>query len=439
MAGFQFAHIETYSRKCRSINGKQGTKDGRKLSKGGRTTRDIFAEAKRETDACHHVAEPCPPVLVFGQSLDVTEQEHDKRVSEAKQVQKNGVSRSIRSTQNTLLTVVLSHPGDVSFNELDEWRKRSIDWLRDRYGDQLKTVIEHTDERHPHLHAYVIPDSLRAYDLHDGRKAKEQAQADGLDNVAQNRAYKDAMRGWQDDYYSKVGQACGLSRVGPKRRRLSRDQWAMEQKQADTIKATVKRADTIERNALAIEAKSVANAEKVDREAKQKADEAERRALDAYEREQKARANLRATRSRLKKARGDLRELVDGGFFSRLVVGVQLWMTGLKAELSKDAERRVAKAQADASVQVTRVKRSAGKKVQKAQQALTEAQQAHAKALASVVALEREKTKAINDLAREKQAHDLTREQREDFRGRWADLDNEMDEIRRKHGGGHDI
>lgn len=102
MAGFQFAHIETYSRKCRSINGKQGAKDGRKLSKGGRTTRDIFAEAKREAEACHHVASPAPPVLVFGQSLEITEREHDTRVSEAKQVQKNGVSRSIRSTQNTL-------------------------------------------------------------------------------------------------------------------------------------------------------------------------------------------------------------------------------------------------------------------------------------------------------------------------------------------------
>lgn len=212
------------------------------------------------------------------------------------------------------MTVVLSHPGGVPGDELDDWRKRSIDWLRDRYGEQLKTVVEHTDEAHPHLHAYVIPDTLRAYDLHDGRKAKEKAQADGLDSTAQNRAYKEAMRGFQDDYYSKVGQACGLSRIGPKRRRLSREQWKAEQVQADTLKSVVKRADTIERKALAIEAKSVANAEKVDREAKQKADEAERRALEAYEREQKARSNLRATRSRLKKARGDLRELVDGGF-----------------------------------------------------------------------------------------------------------------------------
>lgn len=114
-------------------------------------------------------------------------------------------------------------------------------------------------------------------------------------------------------------------------------------------------------------------------------------------------------------------------------------MTGLKAELSKDADRRVAKAQADAQTQVTRVKRSAGKKVKQAQQALTEAQQAHAKALASVASLEQEKSKALNDLAREKRSHDETREQREDFRGRWADLDNKMEEIRRKYGGGHDI
>lgn len=342
MAGYQFVHVETYARKCRNINGKSGKKDGQKLSKGGRTTRDIFAEAMRETDACHHVAEPCPPVLVFGQSLETTEREHDTRTSETKQTQKNGVKRSIRSTQNTLLTVVLSHPGDVPGTDLDDWRKRSVDWLRERYGDQLKTVIEHVDEGHPHLHAYIIPDSLRAYDLHDGRCAKERAQADGLDKDEQNRAYKSAMRAFQDDYYKQVGVPCGLSRLGPKRRRLSREQWKTEQHQAEALKRVAKRADVVEGKALAVEAKAIANAERVDKEAKQKADEAELRAQMAYkkateatERARKARANLKQTRARLNTAKAELRDLVDGGFFSRLVVGIQLWMTGLKSELSK--------------------------------------------------------------------------------------------------------
>lgn len=432
MAGYQFAHVETYARKCRNINGKQGKKDGQKLSKGGRTTRDIFAEAMREEHACHHVLNPVPPLLVYGQPLEATEQEHDKRVSEAKQVQKNGKARSIRSTQNTLLTVVLSHPGGCPDGELDDWRTRSIDWLRERYGDQLRTVVEHTDERHPHLHAYVIPDTLRAYDLHDGRVAKERAQAQGVDSAGQNRAYKQAMRAWQDDYYKQVAEPCGLSRIGPGRRRLTREQWAQEQHQAEALKVVTRKADKIE-------AKAVANADAIEAEAKRKADEAEAKALDAYERAGKAQANLRATRLRLKKARAELRDLVDGGFFSRLVVGVQLWMTGLRAELSKQADERVAKVKATSGAQVTRVKRSSSRKVQKAQQALELAQQAHAEALASVSRLEMEKAKAISDLAREKRSHDETREQREDFRNRWADLDNKMEAIRHARDGGYDV
>ena len=40
------------------------------------------------------------------------------------------------------------------------------------------------------------------------------------------------MRGFQDDYYEKVGQHFGLTRLGPGRRRLSTYAWNAEQAQA---------------------------------------------------------------------------------------------------------------------------------------------------------------------------------------------------------------
>ena len=49
---------------------------------------------------------------------------------------------------------------------------------------------------------------------------------------AQNLAYVGAMQKLQDEFHNKVGIKTGLTRIGPGRRRLTRDAWQAEQKQA---------------------------------------------------------------------------------------------------------------------------------------------------------------------------------------------------------------
>lgn len=221
MAGYQFAHLEVYSRKALV---KPGDKKAKKW-----TTKDIFAEAKREASACGHVENPSPPVVVFGQSLEDTEREHDRRCDEAVSTLKNGKTRKLRSTQNTLLTVVLSHPDETYTGDVREWEKLSIQWLKDQYGDQLKTVIRHDDEKHEHLHAYIIPAGLDAASMHPGNARKVESKGAGKSKYDANRAYRDGLKAWQDSYYESVGIKCGLARTGPKLERLSRKAWLARQ------------------------------------------------------------------------------------------------------------------------------------------------------------------------------------------------------------------
>ena len=70
---------------------------------------------------------------------------------------------------------------------------------------------------------------MNAKELHDGYAAA--AHLPSLSKEA-TRAYADAMREFQSDYYAKVGHAAGLLRDGPKRKRMSRDSYKAIQREA---------------------------------------------------------------------------------------------------------------------------------------------------------------------------------------------------------------
>ena len=89
-------------------------------------------------------------------------------------------------------------------------------WLREQYGERLRSVVEHTDEAHPHLHFYaVLPAGERFEVLHPGRQAASEKARQGAKKGAQNAAYKQAMVGWQDGFQRAVAAHFGLTRRGP--------------------------------------------------------------------------------------------------------------------------------------------------------------------------------------------------------------------------------
>lgn len=216
----------------------------RKADKTGVNTDFVFGEVMREDGFCNHVEHPEEPVLAYGMSVADLKRLHDDRAGEAKMTNAKGQTRSIRKDQKTLATVILSHPGEEENPDVasvEEWQRRSIEWLKNKYGDDLKTVVRHDDESHPHLHAYILPSDseMKAGALHPGMSAKSaivQRGASIEENRLGDRAYRQAMREWQDDYYDNVGRACGLTRIGPGSRRLSKAAHNAEKEQAKRLR-----------------------------------------------------------------------------------------------------------------------------------------------------------------------------------------------------------
>ncbi|MDR2310454.1 MAG: hypothetical protein LBE54_05630 [Brucellaceae bacterium] len=238
--GFQFAHVETYSRS----GGRSG-----KLN-----IAEILAEARRLPEASLHVENPKNPIPVFGCDFDELMHRHDMIINQAQETLATGKKRAVRKDTGSLFTCVLSHPAtpeecrnnpDIKV-AVEAWAKDSVQWLRhdlEACGGMLETVVMHIDEAHVHLHAYGLHPSGHADRLHPGKAAKkravEAAVANGQEkktaNAIGDKAYVNAMREWQDSYSTDVGLHHGLTRLGPARRRLSRAEWMVEKAAAKSV------------------------------------------------------------------------------------------------------------------------------------------------------------------------------------------------------------
>lgn len=332
---FQFVHMESWSR-----SGGRG---------GKFTVAEIVAEARRDPAACLHVETPRPPVHVSGCDLDELEQRHDAVVEEARETLANGKQRAIRKDTGSLFSCILSHPAtpDECRNDpeikaaVEAWTKASVKWLRrdlEARGGTLESVIMHTDESHIHLHAYGLHPSGHADRLHPGKVAKKKAVAAATDsghdrkaaNAIGDRAYIEAMRGWQDSYSHDVGLPHGLTRLGPARRRLSRAEWKAEQAAAGSVKQARRLAEAATDTAKAADG----NRQRILKDAHEKAllaaSEAKRKIEDAARTEEAARQSARradkmirnAHRERekiLSRARLDLRRLRSFGSILRVI------------------------------------------------------------------------------------------------------------------------
>ncbi|WP_306148130.1 MULTISPECIES: plasmid recombination protein [unclassified Roseibium] len=346
--GYQFIHLETYSRKADSE---------------GRSVEWILAEARRDPDASLHVEFPQAPEVVLGISLDQLATRHSELAEGATTTLKSGKTRKIRKDQKSLLTIVASYP--VPFKELTKdpeglkslknWERRTVEWLQSLYGDDLVSVVRHTDERYPHLHAYILPQSdpeLRALRMHPGHEAKRivMESDSATDNKKElnrrgDRAYREAMRSWQDSYHHAVGIPSGLTRLGPKRRRLSREAWHAEKQAAKAVKtAEVQAAKYVE----AVKTRSSAYADRVRAEASairssaklhaEEAKAAQTRATRLERRAQRVLERARAEATRILEAAAPYRKL--GSLFRSIWDGLNssTLKNRIRSELSTHIE-----------------------------------------------------------------------------------------------------
>lgn len=464
--GFQFVHIQQFSRK--PVAGKAGS-DG--VTRGGRAgTAGVFAEAARQPGAALHVDDPRPPVVVHGCGVDTVETRHDEMSDLARSEVAGGKARKVRQDQATLMTVVASYPATVAeceadpakAAERDAWQARNVTWLRESFGDQLVSVVRHDDEAHPHLHAFILPGdpSMRANALHPGWSAKQDAKAEaeaaGLGskeaNAAGDRAYREAMRGFQDSYWESVGLPSGLARVGPARRRLTRDAWQAEQAVVVTTAKAMEAAEAATSTLAVAEARSadlvargrefVAKARAAASAAKVQADEADAARADALEVVAKARRHAGAlVASAKKQARQEVAQARQEamrlrGWGARLG-SVWTGLAGVQRRLERRADERVLQAQAKASAEVQAAKvgirAEVGGELERARSSAVQAgRQAELAAIEARRAGEAQ-GKAEREAAAERAARVVAERERESFRGRWAEADNKLISLQRGH------
>jgi hypothetical protein len=227
----QFVHVEVYARA-----GARSKAGGRRHSVG-----NILAELTREPHACSHVDNPQPPSIVFGihpaDAVAIT----SERASQAL----DKIGRKLRCDTPILLAGVVSWPVPVSKISSDSmereryeaFRNEVVIWLRSMFGENLMSCVEHMDEAFPHIHFLVVP-QLRAdrrmmiSDVHVGLGARKSVKDAGGDRKGCDRAYCEAMAGFQDSFHEQVAMKHGLLRLGPRRQRLSRPEWNARKQQA---------------------------------------------------------------------------------------------------------------------------------------------------------------------------------------------------------------
>lgn len=233
MSGPQFCHLQSFSQRANAA---------------GQHVGQVLKEAARDPEFSAHIDAPLPPRVIYGAAPDEVQRLHDAMVdaggTSVELADGSTRTRRLRRDRHTLMTFIASHPFPSKFVAEDAeasvlyegWVERNVAWLRQKFEGRLVGVIEHRDEEHPHIHAFILPSDdpeCHARRLNPAWVAKEKAEAEARANDADKRtavklgnaAYKTRARELQDEYHAEVGQPCGLTRTGPKGERLSRAQW----------------------------------------------------------------------------------------------------------------------------------------------------------------------------------------------------------------------
>ncbi|HGI9261107.1 TPA: plasmid recombination protein [Klebsiella pneumoniae] len=219
----QFMHVELYSReepakktinKSKNINHKSDVRTT--------TVNGVLSEMKREEGFTSHLEAIAAPEVLYGSISDL-ERSIERYEAEFKTTDKNGKEKKLRKDACILLAGVVSL--DRADEEIwDEYKTKSIEYLKNKYGENLKCVVEHTDETNPHFHFYVVGNQQQDLNLlHDGKLAVSKLAKEDKKKLHQT-VYTEAMIKFQDDFYTKVSNKFGLSRTGeePRERYKSR-------------------------------------------------------------------------------------------------------------------------------------------------------------------------------------------------------------------------
>lgn len=196
------------------------------------TVRMVLNEAMRTKGFCPHVTSPMDPKILFGvsplQLLQLAMMRPVKNVQYFHKMSGTFKFRRMRADHPVMVAGVISVP-DTWKSEGQRWnifKAVAIQWLIKTFGaDKLVSIVEHQDERCPHLHFIMLPGiDQDIADIHPGRRAVQQLPPNsGV--TRKNEAYKAAMRTMLDSFHIDVGRDFDLLRSHVRARRMTRRQW----------------------------------------------------------------------------------------------------------------------------------------------------------------------------------------------------------------------
>lgn len=202
----QFAHIESFSIKK---NPKSKKTD----------VAGVCGEVTRAPGFCDHVDEVQRPDLLFGMDPLALQKKITTRFDELNESSKTAGGRALRKDQLVMTAGFFSYPGTEVDETFLEWSTDCLNFLGNKYGKNLKSVVAHYDEGHPHIH-FLLCD-LQNLRVDNGLDPAKTAQRDfrqlkKTDTLTQ----KDALKAFQDDFFNAVGVKYGHARKLGARERL---------------------------------------------------------------------------------------------------------------------------------------------------------------------------------------------------------------------------
>lgn len=236
--GYQFGHVDWTGRTRNKQPVVFKTRHGDSFRGTGWLPFDLLAEAKRLEGHVPHVEHPQDPIYIYGHqnTFDVLGDidawiKHWEAASALKDPK--GKGRKYPVNKPVMANGVISFPRE-RMDDWDDYRDKCVEWLKKKYGDALRCVVEHRDdESHPHIHWYCIArfgvDSegkpwVDDFDtIHQGyaarnaerrRNAKEKGDwsAGGARTIS---SFTKAMEDWQEELHHEVSRYFGLARKGP--------------------------------------------------------------------------------------------------------------------------------------------------------------------------------------------------------------------------------
>ena len=322
--GTQWIHVDLYGKTASKLK-KPTDKEGN--AEKAFSASEIAAEQMRVEENSTHVVHPLPPSILFGidprLAVEAALLSFEGEPKVVVNTKKGPRERGMRSDTPIVLAGVCSWPDSVEVMGSDEdradlykrWVAENLKYLRSKYGSDLRSVVQHVDEAHPHLHFTVVCNrAIETKKYHPGVSADSRTNA------------KKALTAFQDEYYREVAVKCALGRLGPRRQRLKGGEYKKQKAEREAFVRELQRlekrmalVEQMEQAAGTIMADAMASAGQIlidalasaKRQTTEMLNAAKAEADKMLERAKKVLNDLRSKDAEIEKTLGELKQYAD--------------------------------------------------------------------------------------------------------------------------------